>query len=223
MAVYRYQVTSASYWRGKIKRWSTTWHTSTPNDTNALRNLHQSISYPNPGDVTGACSGGVASIAVYEATGGPPIAETVYFDWESPSTWIPYNGSVWSELPEDTPLDGGGESALLIVGHLPGLSSTGKPVTTRKYFHAVPSRTSVDFADPDVPAGVITKVTNAIALPYMSSPSGVVPLSISAEDYYFSHQRVRGRRRPRSQDKANAFSAGVVVGADAATSGGGSF
>lgn len=210
---YRYQVTCVGWWRGKIKRWNTTFHRTTATGIPSLYSAMQAAGYPNPGDATGACAGGVASIARYASTGGAPLDQTVYFDWETPSTWIPYTGSAWSSVTTGTPIDASGESALVVVGNMAGLSSTGKPVTTRKYLHAIPSRTAADYADPDVSSAVQAAIEALFPTTYMLNPSGVAPTSVEVEPWYFNHQRVRGRRRTTSQVAAQSFSAGVVAGA----------
>lgn len=220
MAVYRYQVVSVGLWRGKIKRWNTTFHLTASNHTSNLHNVMQATCYPNPGDATGACSGGVASISVYNSTGGAPISVTTYFDWQTPTSWIPFLGTVWSSLAPQPPIDASGESALVIVGNMGGLSSTGKPVTTRKYIHAVPSRSAANYSDPDIDATVISAIEASWGLDILANPAGVQPVSFEAEPYYFNHQRVRGRRRTTSQVAQQSFSAGVAVGAGAATGGG---
>lgn len=215
MAVYRYQVVSVGMWRGKIKRWNTTLHFSLSSLTSDVHDIMQKSSYPNPGDALGACSGGVASIAVYNASGGAPVSVTTYFDWQAPTTWIPYTGEAWASVTPGTPLDAAGESAAVIVGHMAGLSRTGKPVTTRKYLHAVPSRTSADYSDPDIEAGPLAALAALWTVGWMANPSGVNPASVSINPYYGNHQRVRGRRRPTAAVAAQSFSAGVVAGAGA--------
>ena len=221
MAVYRYQVVSVGLWRGKVKRWNTTYHMTSPSNTSSIFSRHSSVCYPNPGDATGACSGGIASIAVYNAAGGPPISQTVYFDWQAPSTWIPFTGTKWTGVPAGTPIDASGESALVLVGHMAGLSASGKPVTTRKYIHAVPSRTAATYSDPDVSPGDVSSLGGAFGTTYMANPAGVAPSTVEALPYYLNHQRVRGRRRPKAQVAAQSFSAGVIVGAQPSASGGG--
>lgn len=216
MAMYRYQCVSVGFWRGKIKRWNTTFHVSSPGYQTSLRNALQQASWPNPGDATGACSGGVASISTYNATGGAPIDVTTYFDWQTPSTWIPYTGTAWTGVDPSTPLDAAGESALVLVGKLPGLSRTGKPVSTRKFLHAVPSRTSADFTVPDIPPAAATAIAALFPTMFMASPSGVTPSTVTVEPWYGNHQRVRGRRKSVAQVQANAFSGGVVLGSGAA-------
>lgn len=216
MAVYRYQVVSVGMWRGKIKRWNTTFHGGSNTYTGQIYSAMQTIGYKAPGDVAGACSGGIASIAMYAATGGAPLSRTVYFDWQMPAQWIPYDGSVWASIPDGTPVDAAGESALVYVGILPGLSKTGKPMSTRKYFHAVPSRTALSYLDPDVPEAVATAVAlRGNDLP-MSTPAGITAVTREVLPYYGNHQRVRGRRKTTSQVAAQSFSNGVVVGSGAA-------
>lgn len=215
MAVYRYQCVSVGMWRGQIKRWNTTFHASNTGLESNIRGIMQQSGWPNPGDVTGACSGGVASVTCYASAGGPPINRVVYFDWQVPSTWIPYTGTAWSAIDPDTPLDASGESAAIVVGKLPGLSASGKPLSTRKYLHAIPSRTAAGYADPDIPSATATAIAALFSATYMRSPSGVAPTSVSVEPYYGNHQRVRGRRRTASQVAAGAFTAGVVAGSGA--------
>lgn len=219
MADYRYQVVSVGMWRGKIKRWNTTYHHPTNTATLSLRDIHSNACYKAPGDVVGACSGGVASIAVYAPTGGAPLSNTVFFDWEAPNTWIPFLGSGWAGTPAGTTLDASGESAMVVVGHLPGLSKTGKPMTTRKYIHAVPSRTAAAYSDPDIDAATLAQLKALFPANYMDTAAGIQPSSVEVLPYYGNHQRVRGRRRTVTQVAAQSFSAGVLAGA--ATTGGG--
>lgn len=219
MAVYRHQAVCVGMWRGKIKRWNTTFHTGYVGDASAVKAALQATGWPNPGDTTGACSGGVASISTYASTGGAPVQVLTYFDWQTPSTWIPYTGTAWSGIDSSTPLDASGESALVIIGHMGTLSSTGKPVTTRKYLHAVPSRTAADYTDPDIPAAVATALAAAFPTYMMANPAGSAPGSVTASPYYLNHQRVRGRRRTTNQVAAGAFSAGVAAGAAAGSAG----
>lgn len=221
MAMYRYQVVSVGMWRGKIKRWNTTFSYDGSGSIQTFHDAVSAVSYPNPGDIIGACSGGVASVAVYDAAGGAPIARTEYFDWQVPSEWIPFTGTAWAGVDPTTPMDASGESALLIVGKLGGLSSTGKPVTTRKYIHAVPSRTAAAYSDPDIAPAVATALAAVFPPRLMMAPDGSVPVSVMAEPYYFNHQRVRGRRRPVRAVAAGAFSLGVLAGGGATVSGAG--
>lgn len=220
MAVYRYQATCVGLWRGKIKRWNTTFHTTTTfGMRDAIHDAIQVVSYPNPGDAVGACSGGLASITWYDAAGGAPLGQQVYFDWQLPSTWIPYGGGVWSGVPADTPLDASGESAVVVVGQLPGLSRTGKPMSTRKYLHAIPSRSAAAFDDPDISSTVQAGIAASFPLSIMGNPAGVSPNLVTCEPYYGNHQRVRGRRRTVKTVAAQSFSNGVVVGGAAGAAG----
>lgn len=219
MAVYRYQIVSVGMWRGKIKRWNTTMHYSTATATSSIALSFNKLCYPNPGDVVGACSGGLASITVYNASGGAPLSKTTYFDWQSPGSWVPFTGQAWSGTPEGTPIDASGESAFVLVGHMPGLSTTGKPITTRKYIHAVPSRTATNYADPDIDATTLAALVALFPASYLGNAAGVTPTSVTGEEYYFNHQRVRGRRRTTNQVAAGAFSAGVAAGAAAGSAG----
>lgn len=219
MAVYRYQVVSVGRWRGKIKRWNTTLHIFSSTFQSNVHNAFQKACYPNPGDAAGACSGGLASISVYDSTGGAPLSITTYFDWQDPSTWIPFTGEAWSTVDPDTPVDASGESAMVVVGNLPGLSATGKPMSTRKYIHQVPSRTAAAYSDPDIDATVQAAVAALFTPSLMANPAGVGPSTVTVEQWYGNHQRVRGRRRTTNQVAANSFSAGVAAGAAAGSAG----
>lgn len=221
MASYRYQVVSVGLWRGQIKRWNTTLHRTVSSATGTIYTTMQKSGYKAPGDVAGACSGGVASITVYNATGGAPISQMVYFDWATPSTWIPYTGEYWASVPAGTPVDASGESALVVVGHMPGLSITGKPVTTRKYLHAIPSRSAASYSDPDVDAATITAFLAGWGPTMMVNPAGVAPTTVTVNEWYGNHQRVRGKRRKVATLQQEAYAAGVTVGASAAAGGGG--
>lgn len=216
---YRYQVVSVGMWRGQIKRWNTTFYASGTGSTSAIYGRMNSSGWKNPGDVAGACSGGVASIAVYNTSGGAPISNMIYFDWKTPSTWIPYTSTFWAGVDPATPLDAAGESALVLVGQLPGLSVTGKPKSTRKYLHAVPSRTSATFADPDVDPAVAAAFVAGWGTNYMGTKAGIAPTSVTVNEWYGNHQRVRGRRKTVAQTAANAFTLGVLAGGGATTSG----
>lgn len=223
MAYYRYQVVSVGMWRGKIKRWNTTLHMWSSGYTTQIHDLFQKSGWKESGDVLGACSGGVAMIKCYNPTGGLPISQTVYFDWQTPSTWIPYTGEFWSDVPAATPIDASGESALIIQGRMPALSKLGKPVFTRKYLHAIPSRTSAAFTDPDVLAATAAKFKAAWTPAYMANAAGVTPSSVDALAWYGNHQRRRGRRKTKKAVATQSFSSGVVAGAGAQASGGESF
>lgn len=207
------------WWRGKIKRWNTTFHTSASYTQQTFGLLMNNVGYKNPGDVVGACSGGVASVAKYAGSGGAPIAQTVYFDWQTPSEWIPYNSTVWSTIDPDTPLDASGESAAVVTGRMGALSATGKPVYTRKYLHAIPSRTALDYLEPDIDATIQSAIKGQFLTAYMANPAGVSPAVVDVEPFYLNHQRVRGRRRTTAQVAAQAFSFGVLAGGGATTSG----
>lgn len=219
MAVYRYQVVCVGMWRGKIKRWNTTLHMPSTSSTTTVKNAFQACGWPNPGDAVGDCSGGVASITIYASSGGAPISQTTYFDWQVPSTWIPYTGSAWSGVDPATPVDASGESALVVVGNMAAKSSSGKPVKTRKFLHAIPSRTETDYTLPDIDSTSLAALKLAFPVTLLSSPSGVQPSSSDIEPYYGNHQRVRGRRRTTNQVAAQAFSLGVLAGGGATTSG----
>lgn len=221
MALYRYQVVAVGMWRGKIKRWNTRFYSANLGLEGSFRDIVSKSSYANPGDAAGACSGGVASVTCYPATGGAPINVATYFDWQTPSTWIPFSSTVWTGTPEDTAIDASGESALVVTGLMANLSSTGKPVYTRRYLHAVPSRTAASFTAPDIDATSLAAIEALWTTGYLRNPAGIEPESVVVEPYYGNHQRVRGRRRTTSQVATQSFSAGVVAGTSVTAGGAG--
>lgn len=216
---YRYQVTCVGWWRGKIKRWNTTFHMVSSSNLSSLYGKMQAAGWKLAGDAVGACSGGVASIKVYASTGGTPVQSVTYFDWQTPTSWIPYTGTAWAAVDSATPLDASGESAAVILGHMNGLSATGKPMFTRKYLHAIPSRTATNYSDPDIDATTQAALAALFPASYMANPAGSSPGSVDCEPYYLNHQRVRGRRRTTNQVVAQSFSAGVVAGTAAGAGG----
>lgn len=222
VASYRYQAVSVGWWRGKIKRWNTTFHASSSTQTGGIKTAMMRSGWHLASDVVGNCSGGLASITVYNAAGGVPISQSIYFDWQTPSTWIPYTSEAWSAVDPATPLDASGESAAVIVGHMSGLSASGKPVTTRKFLHAIPSRTSTNYSDPDIATSTQAALVALFPQAIMANPAGVAPSSVTCEPFYLNHQRVRGRRRTVGTVAAQSFSAGVLAGAASTGGGGGS-
>lgn len=218
MTNYKMQVEHAGYWRGAVHRWSTAWSftgsVSPANYASVILSMHtleNNVNYPDPREI----NGGVASIALYNLdAGGVPLARTDYFDPENPSAWVPYAGLGWSSLVP--PALNHAEAALLIEWNA-GLSSTGKPVKFRKFFHAVP-----DYASgpgdgnitPTDQSGLATAAENMLVqiaakglnLGKGSRLAGTTP-SVGA--YFVNHQMPRGRKR---RLPAGAFIATSVKG-----------
>jgi hypothetical protein len=216
MANYKVQVEHAAYWRGKVHRWSTAW-AFTGSFTNgtpaqviaAIKSTEQANCYPSPTGV----NGGIASIAIYnEDTGGVPIASALYFDWTNTSTWVPYGGTAWSARTR--PAVNQLEVALLVEWNA-GLSSKGKPVKFRKWFHAVPDNDSAPGVADVLPAdvtGIASSINSGLAVVagfglLLGRGSRLAATTCVVSPYYNNHQIPRGRRR-----KALVTAAGHYTG-----------
>jgi hypothetical protein len=208
MTNYRIVARHVRYWRGIVHKWSNvypfTGTLSSGDYGTALGHIHdaeQSVCYPAPG----AAGGGIWETALYnQASGGVPVAVATYFDYFDPDTvgdWIPYDGDAW-EFTTDELLSAA--EAALSVRWAAGLSSSGKPVFFRKWFHAVPVNPSSPPA-PDVTstnrtsiATILTVHLNAIGgLGAPMGNGGRLASSTPLVDQFFgAHQMPRGRRRP---------------------------
>ena len=54
----------------------------------------------------------------------------------------------------------------------------------------------------------------------MTAPSGLGPTSVTVNEWYGNHQRVRGRKRKVATLQQEAYAAGVTVGAGTSAGGG---
>lgn len=212
MAEYRAVVRHVRYWRGNIHRWSTVYRFSgtvssgdIPTAIGYIHNMEQAVCYPAPG----GGGGGIWEIAFYnQASGGVPISVTTYFDPSTPGTWIPYDGSAWSSLT--TALEGNAEVALQ-VKWLAGLSSSGKPVAFRKWYHAVPQLASGNTA-PDVSTGNRTSIQNVIQSQLapvaglgllLGNSSRIAAATPVVQAFFGNHQMPRGRRKAPTKVASN--------------------
>jgi hypothetical protein len=203
MAVVRLQATSVGYWRGQVKRWNNTFHYTTsamtPNYAACLAvasvNL-RALGAP-------AVAGGLASLKLYAAGGGVPLAEQINFPYETPGSWLPWNSSgIWQST--GTPPEAMEAAAVFTIAA--GLSSTGKPVTLRTYWHAFVSTPEISSApqfSSTIQAAAQTQMNKMQVLNdgaggalVISTPGGRAVAGTCVLDPYVSaHQRVRGRRR----------------------------
>jgi hypothetical protein len=204
MTQYRIVARHVRYWRGQVHRWSTVYPLSGSISAGsyagviaALKTMEQAVNFKN---TTGAVSGGLYEIALYDhLTGGVPVAVATYFPYATPGSWIPYTGTGWTS---SGPLLETAEAAL-DVRWAAGLSSSGKPVYFRKWYHAVLDSQAVaggvQVGTTDV-ASLTTVLTTGIAA--MSALGGTLGNSsrLAAttpiiDVYYGNHQMPRGRRR----------------------------
>lgn len=204
MTNYRIVARHVRYWRGAIHKWSNVFpfsgtiaSGSYPTAIDAIHTMLNSICYPAPG----GGGGGVWEIAMYnQSSGGVPVSVASYFDPSNTASWIGYDGGAWGSLSSE--LDSVAETALQ-VEWLAGLSSSGKPVSFKKWFHAVPVNTSPP-PTPDVSTGRVTSLTSAIETG-MTTVGGLgAPLGNGSrlaattpiiKTFYGNHQMPRGRRR----------------------------
>lgn len=203
------------YWRGQIHRWSTVYQyngtpTSSMTNGDAQNLLEQDARMLYVGQGTG---GGAYECELYnQASGGVPIARYVRYDWESPAAWLAPANSVWAN-PDDLTLNEPAEGALLVEWHA-GLSSTGKPVSFKKWYHQVPTAVTQP-GGPDISAANLASLTtqaNALKGIFaakglvMGSPGGRLAGAAYANAFYANHQLRRGRRKKLSKVNQAGFS-----------------
>lgn len=214
MTEYRIVTRHVRYWRGAIHKTSTVWpFTGTIAAGSyaaaiaAMYTAEQAVGYKQ----NSVTAGGVYEIALYNSsTGGVPVAVTTYFPWATPGSWIPYTGTGW--YTSTPPADNNAETALQVEWPA-GLSSSGKPVYFRKWFHMVPD----DAFAPGVAdlttsqAGTLASVlhTGTSTVAGLGAPMGRAGRFAASAGtvalYFGNHQMPRGRRR-----KALVSSSGKV-------------
>nr|CRY97291.1 hypothetical protein [uncultured prokaryote] len=148
-----------------------------------------------------AYDGGTYECQIYDhATGGVPVATSTTFDPTVTGDWTGYDGSSWATAAGNFHTDA--EAALSVEWNA-GLSSSGKPVKLRKWYHAVPDQSVVGNAQ-NVLAADVTKLTTAanalitVLSSYglsMGSSTGRFAGSATVLPFLGSHQMPRGRRR----------------------------
>jgi hypothetical protein len=203
VAIYKFQATSVGYWRGQAKRWQNSFHYSASNDASAALCL---ADFATKIKALGSnlTAGGLASVAVYNtATGGVPVGSTVFFPWQTPSSWILWTsaGPWGSSLNVPT-----ANEAAARFRTQAGVGRTGKPVYVGIYWHSFTSLTE-ESAAPQFASTVITAAslkynafqtlsdgTSAAAV-QVTPGGGSIAGSGTLLPYVDSHQRTRGRRR----------------------------
>lgn len=202
---YRAVVKHVRYWRGRIHRWSTVYQyvgtaSSAPTaaDCQHILTLDDNMCYGE-----GASNGGTYECAIYnQASGGVPIAVYTRFDWTTPGTWVGYAGTAWGSVSVNQ--EPAAEVALL-VEYPAGLGRTGKPVSLRKWYHAVPVSGSTA-GSPDIGAAPLATLrTGAEALMgalgdlglVLGSRSGRIGGDAHVQAFYGNHQMPKGRRKKK--------------------------
>lgn len=205
MTDYRIVSRHVRYWRGSVHRWSTVWRfTGTITSANyasataAIKTLEMGVNYPG----ISAKQGGIYEIAIYDhATGGVPVQTTTYFDWTNPTVWVDYTGVGWAS-PHGVAV-GNAETAIL-VEWAGGLSSSGKPVKFRKWFHMTPVTVATSGAadiSPTDQSGLAAIINTQVAVVGgLGAPMGnggrLAATTAVVNPHYGNHQMPRGRRRP---------------------------
>lgn len=202
MAQYRMIVKHVAYWRGAIHRWSTSYQfqgtAAAPSvaDCETLLNADQAMCY----SPTAAKWGGAYECVAYNAGGGAPLATYVAFDWTTPASWVAYSSTAYATRTVNP--DQNLEVACLVEWPA-GLSSSGKPVVFRKWFHAVPISSAAVAGNPDLTSGQLTlltstavTLTNCLAASHLLLSTGARYAGTPVVSPYFAnHQMPRGRRR----------------------------
>lgn len=221
MTNYRVVVRHVRYWRGEIHKWSNsfsyTGSLSQPIGPGALDNVVTFVSRlcyraPTP-------AAGIWQAAIYNLdAGGTAIYTLNRFDPDVPGSWTPYDGSAWpSGLTSD--FEANAEVALLV--EFPGgQSKSGKPVSFKKWFHAVPA-SNPDAGAPQIPAltlsgleataGQLVGALGSYGL--VMGRGGRFAGSPRVPAFYGNHQMPRGRRRKTIKDLSatNKFLQGLLA------------
>jgi hypothetical protein len=200
---YRAVVRHVRYWRGAIHKWSTVYQfVGTPSsgltstDAEAMRAADAKMCFGAVG------TGGAYECALYnQASGGVPIAISTAFDWTAPGSWPGYPTTVWTTA-SGNPAEPA-ETALSVTWAA-GVSSSGKPVNLRKWYHSVPMVGEASGGAADVPTAQNTLLraqaqtivgTLASKGLTLGSAAGRFAGVATVDPYYGNHQMPRGRRR----------------------------
>nr|CRY97320.1 hypothetical protein [uncultured prokaryote] len=211
MTDYRMVARHVRYWRGLVHHWSTVWPFTGTLASGDWATAILAIQVLETGVCWGggsAGAGGLYEIALYDqATGGVPIAVENYFDPDTPGDWVAYVGDAWPS--GHTGFVSAAEVALQVEWRA-GLSSSGKPVYFRKWFHSVPNGggagASVDVNGASQTAieayiQAQTSIVGGLGAP-LGRGSRLAATTPTVAAAYGNHQMPRGRRRKLSTTKA---------------------
>lgn len=213
MTNYRAVVKHVRYWRGQIHKWSTSYLMTgsllVPLDTTAAQTLMLADNKMCYVDTAGNKAGGAYACSIYLASGGTPLCHYQAFDPDVPSGWINPVGSVW--IATTAVVDPTAENAALLEWPA-GLSTSGKPVKFRKWYHQVPTSTAIAGAVQVDAAHQLAMATQANAIAVclfgtygiaLGSPGRLPGLAVCSP-YYGNHQMPKGRRRTLGVAKSEA-------------------
>lgn len=223
MANYRIITKHVRYWRGNIHRWSNSYQfqgtaaAPTGTDLTTLKTAEGNLLYSPTTGIWGGCYEAVA----YNAGGGVPIAEVSFFDPDTPASWVGYAGSGWGSHTVNP--ETAAEVAMLVEWPA-GLSSSGKPVNFRKWYHAVPLSSAATGGAADInSANLITlnaaavTLTNCLASSHLLLSTGARYAGTPAvSPFYANHQMPRGRRRRALVTASGRYTGPTIVVPDSA-------
>lgn len=210
---YRAVVRHVRYWRGAVHRWSTVYQFVgtagsglTSSDAQLVLNADNKMLYK-----TGPSLGGTYECALYnQASGGVPIAVYTAFDWTAPGSWLAGSATAWTTTA--AAYDGNAECATS-VSWPAGLSSSGKPVHLRKWYHSCPVPTvsgganqiaAADVTALNLQAQTIIGVLAGKGLSLGSATGRIAGTATVTDPFFGNHQMDRGRRRKLSPSAAKA-------------------
>jgi hypothetical protein len=140
--------------------------------------------------------GAITEVSMYDAT----AKGTALLRHTAP---IDYVGDNWAASGGTAPQEQNREVAA-VVNWPAGMSRTGKPVNFRKYFHAVPSRTSKTSGTDDIVStdvGLIEAWAATVVVAFapqglaMGNARRFAGTSPTVDVFYGNHQMPRGRKR----------------------------
>lgn len=202
--------THIRYRRGKPHKWQTVLNFSgaTP-DATTLANLMAyyktvigNIMPPAASPIS--TPRGFLTGAAYTGQGGGPILHIPYGTEGDESTWGGYTGTAWTQLTnqQDSTV---AETCFTLAAPLQGLSTRGKLVYLRHYFHGPWIMPALGEKVPDISQTNVTSLQNEMAkLTSGGAPDGRVLVSPSGRQvsgpwvcnpFFVTRQMTRGRRR----------------------------
>lgn len=221
MTDYRIVSRHVRYWRGSVHKWSTVWRfvgtipsASYGTALTAIHDLEQAVNYPG----ISTHQGGLYEVALYnQSSGGVPIDTVTYFDYTNPAGWINYTGSAWAS-PFGVAV--GSAEIATVAEWSAGVSTTGKPVRFRKWFHMTPVTTGTSGAA-DISSADVSSLQSAIDAKIaivgglgapMGSGSRLAATTSVVLPHFGAHQMPRGRRRKPLVTASGRYTGPAILG-----------
>lgn len=208
-------ITHVGPWRGKPQHlWTTIYNLSgpTPSAGDQAQLMTQLVAIESA-ILSGGTGRGFVNAKFY--SGQKPNIPTAVDPLGTPAAPLPYNSADWAAGGNAPTGNCEPEQCLLVETLLNGLSSRGKPVYLRKYFHAISDTAATTGRIPGAVAAAIN--TRVAAWTNGTLANGVVVISPSgrqstsppaAKTYVWNRQMPRGRRKKK---KAITVAAGNQV------------